>query len=191
MKGHKEYTIVVTLDSWGVWADQMMPEWWARMEQGCPWDPFLSRDYVWAGAAQGASGLLGTRVSGLLPVALRAPSTPLGPLRPQQSLDQGAGQGVTAYRGHRHRHPRVLEVWSSGLELEGVWCSPRRALWWHGPSRRDSEDGQNFFTYCFVPIILSSPRWTSVKRVLGLLILSCRALSVHSFIFSLFCLHVG
>ena len=85
----------------------------------------LPHQRLWVGPSLGISGLLGTRASQLLPVAFRAPSTPLDLLRWQQRLDQGAGSYT--YRGARHRHPRFQKCdhphWSwkgSGGHAEGL-----------------------------------------------------------------------
>ena len=85
----------------------------------------LPHQGLWVGPSLGTSGLLGTRASHLLPVAFRAPSTPLDLLRWQQRLDQGAGSYT--YRGARHRHPRCQKCdhlhWSwkgSGGHAEGL-----------------------------------------------------------------------
>lgn len=85
----------------------------------------LPHQGLWVGPSLGTFGLLGTRASQLLPVAFRAPSTPLDLLRRQQRLNQGAGSYT--YWGTRHRRPRCQKrdrpQWSwkgSGGHPEGL-----------------------------------------------------------------------
>lgn len=141
MKDYKVYTIVLTSDAWEIHLNDEIPGQQFHLEPRGRWRRKTCTSFF----------RRGLRTEGLHvePLGLRTPEsmtcyqqlTENPALQPR--LAQGAGakwwepMGATGHRDTPLLEEEPSDQGEADQELEGVWCSRRRAWSWDAPARRD------------------------------------------------------